>query len=82
MDALATTLQLLAAAEAASTEVKVAMLHPDWDEDDIAAEVARIKAEHAVAPPIVDPFTDNGSVTDGSTAPANDPAAGDTTGNG
>lgn len=83
MDALATTLQLLAAAEAASTEVKVAMLHPDWDEADLAVEVARIKAEHAVAPPITDPFTDNGSVTtDGGTAAADDPAAGDTTGNG
>jgi hypothetical protein len=81
MDALATTLQLITAAEAASTEVKVAMLHPDWDEEQIAAEVALIKAEHT-PPPITDPFTSNGGLTDGSSTAANDPAAGDTTSNG
>jgi hypothetical protein len=84
MDALATTLQLLAAAEAASTEVKVAMLHPDWDEEDIAAEVALIKAEHT-PPPMTDPFTHQGGLTDGSTAPADDPAnepGGKSSGNG
>ncbi len=42
---LAETTALLQQAEAASTEVKVAMLHPDWDETEQAEEVARIQKE-------------------------------------
>jgi A118 family predicted phage portal protein len=42
---LAETANLLAQAEAASTEVKVAMVHPDWDEQDQQAEVQRILRE-------------------------------------
>lgn len=50
---LAETANLLAQAEAASTEVKVALVHPDWDEADQKAEVARILKEsgQAVADP-------------------------------
>lgn len=42
---LAETASLLQQAEAASTEVKVAMLHPDWDETAQAEEVVRIQKE-------------------------------------
>lgn len=42
---LAETAALLQQAEAASTEVKVALLHPDWDEEDQVAEVRRIQKE-------------------------------------
>lgn len=56
MDALATTIQLIAAAQAASTEVKVSMLHPDWDDVQVAAEVALIKTEnHISLDPMVPP---------------------------
>jgi A118 family predicted phage portal protein len=52
---LAQTAQALRVAEAASTEVLVAMVHPDWEDKDIAAEVARIKAEQAAAAAVPDP---------------------------
>ncbi len=42
---LAQTLQLIAAAEAASVDTKVRMLHPDWDETQVRDEVARIKED-------------------------------------
>ncbi|MFF8679502.1 capsid protein [Streptomyces sp. NPDC015237] len=42
---LAETAALFAQAEAASTEVKVALLHPDWDERAQAEEVRRIQKE-------------------------------------
>lgn len=42
---LAETAALWSQAEAASTEVKVALLHPDWDERDQKAEVDRILKE-------------------------------------
>lgn len=41
----ARTLQLLAAAEAVSTETKVRMVHPDWDDQQVEVEVARIKRD-------------------------------------
>jgi hypothetical protein len=44
---LAQTAQLLRAAEAASTETLVAMVHPDWDEPQVTEEVERIKGESA-----------------------------------
>lgn len=47
---VATTVQLLAAAEAASTAVRVAMVHPDWTDDQVRDEVAAIHSETAVAP--------------------------------
>ena len=45
MQALATTADLMHRAEAASTETRVRMLHPDWEEPAIKAEVARIHEE-------------------------------------
>ncbi|MEV5537446.1 phage portal protein [Saccharopolyspora shandongensis] len=44
-EALARTAQLLFAAEAASTEVRVRLVHPDWDDDQVDAEVQRILDE-------------------------------------
>lgn len=51
---IATALQLLTAAEAASTQVKVETLHPDWDTDQVAAEVERIHTERDMGP-LADP---------------------------
>jgi A118 family predicted phage portal protein len=65
--ALAQTALALRQAEAASTEVLVGMVHPDWDDTQITAEVAKITAEQAAAaPPVADPFDDG--------QPPNDPA--------
>lgn len=44
---MAQTLQLLEAAMAVSTQTKVEMLHPDWKDEEIAAEVERIEAKTA-----------------------------------
>lgn len=68
-EVLARTASLLRAAEAASTQVLVESVHPDWDETAVLEEVARIVAERTAAnPPIPDPLFTDGSVTDG---PAN-----------
>lgn len=45
MGELATTVELLNRAEAASTDVKVRMIHPDWDDKQVAAEVKAILGE-------------------------------------
>lgn len=42
---LANTALALRNAEAASVETRVAMVHPDWDADDVTAEAQRILAE-------------------------------------
>jgi len=42
---LAQTAQLMLAAEAASVETRVQYVHPEWDDDQVKAEVARIMAE-------------------------------------
>ncbi|NIL64318.1 phage capsid protein [Salinispora arenicola] len=41
-ETVARTLQLIEAAQAASADTKVRMLHPDWDDTQVRAEVARI----------------------------------------
>lgn len=51
----AETLSLLAQAEAASTDTKVRILHPDWGDDQVRAEVDRIHSEAGTAVP--DPIT-------------------------
>lgn len=48
---LAETVEIVERAKAASLEVKVRMLHPDWDDPSIDAEVAAIRAEQGVADP-------------------------------
>lgn len=47
---LAQTAQQLRAAEAVSTETLVHMLHPEFDEDEVAEEVARIEDEKPAVP--------------------------------
>jgi hypothetical protein len=69
-EVLARTLQLINIAEAASTETKVRMLNPDWDDEKVTTEVAQIKADLSMLP---DPTlahlwaaqADNGSATGG-----------------
>ena len=51
-DALAETAQLLRTAEAASTKTLVQLVHPEWDDAQVAAEVALIRSEAALADPI------------------------------
>lgn len=51
---LATTAELLRRAEAASTDTLVRMTHPDWDDDQVNAEVALIVGESGRA--TADPF--------------------------
>lgn len=58
---LAQTVQALDTARAASTETKVQMLHPDWDDKQIQDEVKLIRAEEAItAPTVPDPATFTG----------------------
>jgi hypothetical protein len=73
MDALATTLQLLRAAELLSDETGVEMLHPDWDQIQVQDEVKLLQAAKAAAnPPMPDPMFLNGD--------AHGPAGADPTG--
>lgn len=51
----AESLYLLEQAKAASTEVKVRVLHPDWEDEQVNAEVKLIRSE--VDPPAADPFS-------------------------
>ena len=53
--ALAAEVELLTRAQAASTETKVKILHPDWDEKAIAVEVALIQAELGMSIPDLGP---------------------------
>lgn len=50
-ETVARTLQLLHAAEAVSVETRVRMVHPDWDDNQVGAEVARIRDDQ---PPTVE----------------------------
>ncbi|MGE7391324.1 phage capsid protein [Streptomyces sp. NPDC004126] len=47
----ATTLDLLARGGAVSTKTKVKILHPEWDDDGVQAEVEAILAETGAAAP-------------------------------
>jgi len=47
----ASSLNLINLAQAASIETRVRMLHPDWDEPDVVAEVAKVREEIGVAAP-------------------------------
>jgi A118 family predicted phage portal protein len=55
-ESLARTVELLSRATAVSTEVKVRMLHSDWDDAQIAAEVEAIKAEGGMSVPDLGPL--------------------------
>lgn len=67
---LAETLQLLAVAEATSIRTRVQMLHEDWDDEQIDAEVLLIEQENShqpLADPMMTPFDEE--PTDGAAAP-------------
>ncbi|MGW2587568.1 phage capsid protein [Streptomyces virginiae] len=49
--ALAQTLSLYQQAQAVSVDTKVRMLHPEWDEDAVQAEVSLILTETGAAVP-------------------------------
>lgn len=53
---LATIVQTLRTAKAASTETLVAIAHPDWDQEAIAEEVDKINGEDEL-PPLEEPST-------------------------
>lgn len=75
MLSIAQTVQTLRAAEAASDEVLIGMIHPDWDDEQIAKEIALIQAQKPA--PLPDPMfmhPTDGMTADGGTA---DPAAAD-----
>lgn len=61
IDAVAQTLQLLRAAEAASTETLVQMLNPDWEPEQVAQEVERIQAETPALASLPDPTSLTGA---------------------
>lgn len=48
---IAQTVQALYSAQAGSTQVRVQMMHPDWDQDDVDDEVARIMSEFSLSDP-------------------------------
>lgn len=56
IEALARTAETLNRAAAVSTDTKVRMLHPDWDEDAIDKEVALVLAEQGSAVPDIGPL--------------------------
>jgi hypothetical protein len=56
---LAGTLEALTRAESASTDTRVRMLHPDWDDDQVAEEIERIRDDSTVSLPPV-PFGPDG----------------------
>jgi hypothetical protein len=60
LETMSRTLQMLDAASAVSTRVKVAMLHPRWSEPEVDEEVARIDAQGAM-PALSDPGTFTGA---------------------
>lgn len=47
----AQTVQALYSAQSASTQVRVQMMHPDWDQADIDEEVGRIMSEFSLSDP-------------------------------
>lgn len=55
---MAQTVQALATAQAASARIRVQMVHPDWTDEQVQAEVAAIQAEQGV--PLSDPFAFQG----------------------
>lgn len=61
---LAQTTQTLFQAQSASTETRVRLMHPDWDETAVAAEVGRILSEFGS--PVPDPAEFRPGVDEGS----------------
>lgn len=59
---IANTVNVLGQAQAASTDTKVRMLHPDWSDEQVAAEVEAIRAD--AGPALVSPFDYDGGPTE------------------
>jgi hypothetical protein len=76
IDAIAQTLQLLRAAQAASTQTLVQMLNPDWEQEQIDDEVARIMAEGAIPDPTALTGADLGDGTGAGDGTGDEPGAG------
>lgn len=70
---LAQTVQALETARAASTETKVTLLHPDWGDDEVKAEVALINAQYALT--VTDPDAPPPGTESTATGDGIDPAA-------
>ncbi|WP_187438103.1 phage capsid protein [Actinomadura decatromicini] len=77
MQALATVAELVNRAESASTETRVRLLHPDWDEPAVKAEVARIREESGGATDPIENMTNlirqNDPGADGDPVEGDDP---------
>lgn len=56
LNTLAAAVELLHRAQAASSSVKIGMLHPDWSEKEINAEVERVREEYNIGAEVPDPF--------------------------
>lgn len=67
----AQTLQLLTAAQAASTETRVRMLHPEWDDPQVMAEVKLIMDEQGMS--VATPTGAPGAPPDPNADPTTDP---------
>lgn len=78
LSSLSTVLQTLHNAEAVSLDTKVRLLHPDWSEEAIQAEIELIKDElgGAVASAVADPTIPN-PLVGGPTDPNSDPSLDD-----
>jgi A118 family predicted phage portal protein len=63
-EVLSRTIETLHRAVAVSADTKVRMLHPDWDEEQIAAEVAAVIAESGALVPELPPYPEEEPVTD------------------
>lgn len=78
---LAATAKALREAQAASVESVVKMIHPDWDQDQVDAEVGKILDEGAVDPTTLGLFTPGDNPVDNSepVVPEEEPAEGEPT---
>jgi A118 family predicted phage portal protein len=61
-EVLARTAETLNRAVAVSTKTKVKMIHPDWDEEAIAAEVALVQAESGAMVPDIGPLAEPATI--------------------
>ncbi|MDN5667030.1 MAG: phage portal protein [Renibacterium salmoninarum] len=79
---MANTLQMLKSAEAMSIQLRVQTLHPDWDENAVLEEVARIKTEQGSLIPDPTGFAFPSEVTGGEPTTSIDTTGADPTLNG
>jgi len=77
-EAVGRTLSFLDSAGAISTFMKVRTLHPEWDDDEVAEEVERIRGDQAAAQPVPagDPFGTSGGREDSAEESSEDGADG------